>query len=262
MFRDPRRTLAGVSRPGGGQPPGRGSAARAGVSRRGGGQPPGRGQPPGPGSAPGPGQPPGRGGPFPGQAQVRRERPGGTQARRAHRLKIREEPGPQPRRLRNKLSLGVNVGLDRGRLSRGESAVTLEVPRPGHRCLRGAFSVNTTETAPRKPGCRGRDAGYGAENGSGVTAVPGAPAYRVGSQRTRGRRCTGRGRGRGRAAAKPGSAVTGVTAAAGWDRRLRRNLKTQAELDTASSATASSGSALDGANRGEFRAPVIEVLEH
>ncbi len=63
---------------------------------------------------------------------------------------------------------------DRGRLSRAGSAVTLEVPRPGRRCLRGAFSVNTTETAPRKPGGRGRDAGCGAGGGSGVTAAPGA----------------------------------------------------------------------------------------
>ncbi len=75
---------------------------------------------------------------------------------------------------------GFNVGLDRGRLSRVRSAVTPGVPRPGHRCLRGAYSVNTTETAPRKPGCRGRDAGYGAGNDSGVTAVPGAAAYRAG----------------------------------------------------------------------------------
>ena len=47
--------------------------------------------------------------------------------------------------------------------------------------------VNTTETAPRKPGGRGRDAGYGAENDSGVTAVPGAPIHGPGHS-GRGRR--------------------------------------------------------------------------
>jgi hypothetical protein len=39
-----------------------------------------------------------------------------------------------------------------GRLSRIGPPVTLEVPRPGRRCLRGAFSVNTTENAPRSRG--------------------------------------------------------------------------------------------------------------
>jgi hypothetical protein len=41
---------------------------------------------------------------------------------------------------------------DMGRLSRAESAVTLEVPRPRHQCLPGAFSVNSPENAPRRPG--------------------------------------------------------------------------------------------------------------
>ena len=51
--------------------------------------------------------------------------------RRAHRFKIRESPRPQPGRLNDKMSLGFDVGLDRGRLSRAGSAVALEVPRPG-----------------------------------------------------------------------------------------------------------------------------------
>ena len=55
--------------------------------------------------------------------------------------------------------------------------------------------MNTTETAPRKPGGRRRTPGiarkmtegsHSAENDSGVTAVPGAPAYRVRPLRTGG----------------------------------------------------------------------------
>ncbi len=73
--------------------------------------------------------------------------------------------------------LELYLGLDRGRLSRSASPVTLEVPRPGHRCLWGAFSVNSAENAPGRPGCRCRDAGKGAENDSAVTAAPGVPIY-------------------------------------------------------------------------------------
>ena len=64
-----------------------------------------------------------------------------------------------------------------GRLSCAGSAVTLEVSRLGRRCLRGAVSVNIPENAPGKPGCRCRDAGWGAENDSAVTAAPGVPLY-------------------------------------------------------------------------------------
>ena len=60
----------------------------------------------------------------PGSSVARGPVSGGTATRRVHRLKIRENFRPQPRSLRNKLSLGFNVGLDRGRLSRAGSAVT------------------------------------------------------------------------------------------------------------------------------------------
>ena len=92
--------------------------------------------------------------------------------------------------------VGVGAGLGSGRLSRAGSAVTLEVPRPGRRCLWGAFSADIPENAPGRRGCRRRAAGYGAENDSAVTAAPGAPGYRVRPQRPRGRRCAARGRGR------------------------------------------------------------------
>jgi hypothetical protein len=61
---------------------------------------------------------------------------------------MRQEPG--------KLSLGLTSGWIWGRLSRVGSAVTLKVPRPGQRCLRGASSVDSPENAPRRPGCRHR----------------------------------------------------------------------------------------------------------
>ena len=73
-----------------------------------------------------------------------------------------------------------------GRLSRAGSAVTLEVPRPRHRCLWGALSADIPENAPGRRGRRCRAAGYGAENDSAVTAAPGAPGYRVRPQRPRG----------------------------------------------------------------------------
>ena len=114
------------------------------------------------------------------------------------------------------------------RLSRVGPAVTLAVPRPGHRCLWGAFSADIPESAPGRRGCRRRAAGYGPEKDSAVTAAPGAPAYRGRPQRPRGRRRAVRGRpdrGRRRAVrgrpigggAQPGSAAIRVTGpGAGW----------------------------------------------
>ena len=96
--------------------------------------------------------------------------------------------------------LSLDVGLDRGRLSRAGSAVTLEVPRPGRRCLRGAFSANSPDCAPRKPGCRCR---VRRGNDSGVTAAPGATGY-------------------GQATAHAGAAVSGAGAGAGRGRRRSR----------------------------------------
>ena len=134
-----------------------------------------------------------------------------TAARRAHRLKIRAKPRPQPRSLKNKLSLGINVGLDRGRLSRAGSAVTLEVPRPGRRCLRGAYSVNTTETAPPKPGYR-----------AGTPVI--ARKMAQGSQQYQGHLLTGSGhsgrRGSGAGAGLP-HALTRPAASGQQARRLR-----------------------------------------
>ena len=162
-------------------------------------------------------------------------------------------------------------GLDRRRLSRVGSPVTLEVPRPARRCLRGAVSADSAENAPRKPECPRRTPVTAAEKDSAVTAATGAPdcgsghrarqgggercgggaragvcggGARAGAGRGRGEGgggaragCAGagagRGRGcagagRGRAAAQPGSAVIRLLGSrSGWDRRLRRNLKTQ-----------------------------------
>ena len=114
--------------------------------------------------------------------------------------------------------VGVGAGLNRQRLSRAGSAVTLEVPRPGRRCLWGAFSADIPEDAPGRRWCRRRAAGYGPENGSAVTAAPGAPALPGQATAPVGRRCAVRGTGAARSgaapfggAAQPGSAAIRVT---------------------------------------------------
>ena len=84
----------------------------------------------------------------------RAARPPGRLAR--HRKDMLPRPAGHDRRRFSAASadLSSDVGLDRGRLSHVGSPVTLEVPRPGRRYLRGAFSVNSHEYAPGKPGCR------------------------------------------------------------------------------------------------------------
>ena len=108
---------------------------------------------------------------------------------------------------------GAGAGLDRERLSRAESAVTLEVPRPGCRCLWGALSADIPENAPHRrgpalgrrvrpgemtqqspqhqghlvtgPGHSARGGDRARCGGSGTPSVPG--------QADRGRRCAVRG---------------------------------------------------------------------
>ena len=90
-------------------------------------------------------------------------RPGRRCLRGAFSVNSAENAPSRPGRCRRERFQRVvllDVGRARGRLRRVGSAVTLEVPRPGRRCLRGAFSVNSAENAPSKPGrCRGRRSG-------------------------------------------------------------------------------------------------------
>ncbi len=95
------------------------------------------------------------------------------------------------------------AGRDRERLGRAGSAVALEVPRPGRRCLWGADSADIPENAPHRREGRRPAAGNRAENDSAVTAAPGAPGYRARTQRPRGRRCAVRWRRRRAPGARP-----------------------------------------------------------
>ncbi len=111
--------------------------------------------------------------------------------------------------------VGAGAGRDRERLSRAGSAVALEVPRPGHRCLWGAYSADIPENAPHRPG-----AGAGPP-GTVRRMAQQSPQHqehlvtRVRSQRpgaavhaARGRRCAVRGARRGGGGA--GAAVRGT----------------------------------------------------
>ena len=138
-----------------------------------------------------------------------------------------------------------------GGLSHPGSAVTLEVPRPGHQCLWGAYSVDIPENAP---GRRGADAGSpgtarrmtqqspqpqghlvagrataparaavrgagAAVRGAGAAVRGAGAAVRGAGAAVRGAGAAVRGAGAGRsgAAAQPGSAAIRVTGpGAGW----------------------------------------------
>ena len=112
---------------------------------------------------------------------------------------------------------------------------------PGRRYLRGASPVNSPENAPHKPRCRAGTPGAARKVtqesqqhqghlliGSGHSARGGGSERCRGGAGRSGAADRGAGAGRSWAAAQPGSAVIRVyRAGAGWDRRLRRNLKTR-----------------------------------
>ena len=77
--------------------------------------------------------------------------------------------------------------------------------------------AHSPENAPHKPGAGPGRGVRRPENGSGVTAAPGAPAYRVRPQRTREAAVSGAGAGAGRSRAV---AVSGAGAGAGRSRAV------------------------------------------